>query len=147
MLTKFRPVALSLILAVALTAVWSPSAQAAKKAKSAADSLVADKDKDEEDEAETHKKRAAEVGASGKNLDKAKTKGQLDKLTGQVGDLEKKMKAKGQLPAEEEPAAKKGKKKATTQPAPEEPAKGKKKAAADKADKADKAEKSEKSDK
>jgi hypothetical protein len=144
-----RPIAWSLLLAaLLLDLVAAPESAYARKAKPAADASTSKDDKDDKDDdddaAETHKARAKEF-ASGKKLYKEKTRGQVDKLTGQVSDLEKKMKAKGELPADDAP--KKGKKRPSTQPVEPAVTKGKKKGATEKNDKSDKTEASSKSDK
>src|SRR5688572_10440364 len=122
-----RPLIASIVVAAALVAL--PALSWAKKAPPADAAEQTDKEKEDEkekpkgkrakpaaeDDAETHKKRAKDIGAEGKNLDKGKTKSGLDKLTGQVDALDKKLKEKGKTAPAEDPApAKKGKKSPTT---------------------------------
>lgn len=120
---------LKLMLAGALAVGPALAWAAPKKSKSPAVATETEETEDEkptkgkkaapaDDAAETHTKRAKEF-ADGKTVDKAKTKGQIDKLTGQVGDLESKMREKGKIAsaADEEPATKKkGKKTPATKP-------------------------------
>lgn len=138
-----RPLIASIVLAAAML-VALPALSWAKKAPPADAAEQADKDKDDaaekdkpkakkgkaaaaaEDDAETHKKRAKEIG-EGKALDKGKTKSGLDKLTGQVDALDKKLKEKGKAPPADEPAPSKKKKAPATQPAEDDPKPEKKK--------------------
>jgi hypothetical protein len=81
--------------------------------------------KGKEAEVETHKHRAAEF-ADGKDLDKEKTKGKVDRLNDQVADLDKKLKDSGQAPTAETPS--KHKHHPATQPTTQEaPKEGKSK--------------------
>ena len=85
----------------------APTTQPSSKDKS--------KDKDDEDDGdarETHKKRAAEIAKGGKELDKNETQAKLDKLTGQVNALDKKLKDKDKEASSKKdaPTTKKGSK-------------------------------------